>query len=421
MIACLAIPYFAAVVERRDDDSLTKVPLVIGGQPWEARPVYAFSPEVAQNGVTPGMSLRLAHVLSPHSHFMAAAPPHYLNAAGEVTDVLTDFTHLVEPEELWQPAFDAQQQGTAAGRCLPARYTLDLESLPLAEALPLTQEMGRTVRQQTRLVPAIGLAGSKFAAQVAASLARPSHTRPVLPDEEAGFLATRPIHFLPLDKEMARRLRLLGIHTLGQLAALPPDSLSNQFGPELLPFYYLAQGHTAEVSHSPLSSVRPAIPEKWEQATCPFDPPLANTVSLKAALTRLATELAGRLQTNRLEGRIIHLTWQTERGIQQQQRQPLRQPTADPQRLADALWALLDQAHLEQGVAAVTVTMTGLTPAVARQLNLLVPARAISQAGATFRHVVARYSPTCLYQATITDSGHPLPERRFQLQELVPV
>lgn len=421
MIACLAIPYFAAVVERRDDDSLTKVPLVIGGQPWEPRPVYAFSPEVAQSGVTPGMSLRLAHVLSPHSHFMAAAPPHYLDAAGEVTDVLTDFTHLVEPEELWQPTFDAKQQGTAAGRCLPARYTLDLESLPLAEALPLAQEMGRTIRQQTRLAPAIGLAGSKFAAQVAASLARPHHARPVPPDEEANFLATRPIHFLPLDKEMARRLRLLGIHTLGQLATLPPDSLSSQFGPELVPFYYLAQGRTAEAGYSPLSSVRPAIPAKWEQVTCPFDPPLANTLSLKAALTRLAIELAGRLQTNRLEGRLIHLAWEAERGVRQEQRQPLRQPTADPQRLADALSVLLDQAHLEQSVAAVTVTMTGLTPAVARQLNLLAPARVIGRVGAALDHVMARYSSNCFYQATITDSGHPLPERRFQLQELVPV
>ena len=125
MIACLSIPYFAAAVERRSDSDLRQQPLAIGGQPWEARPVYAFSQEVARKGVEIGMSLRLVQVLSPSSHFMPAAENRYSKVSSEVIDVLTDFSHLIEPQELWHPFTKTRQPVTAHGRVLPARYCLD--------------------------------------------------------------------------------------------------------------------------------------------------------------------------------------------------------------------------------------------------------------------------------------------------------
>ena len=191
MIACLNVPYFAATVERRGGDygasagnqavveSRQAPGLVLGGQPWEPQPVYAFSHEAAQQGVKSGMSLRLAHVLSPEAQFMAADPPRYYDASAEVAGVLLDFTHLIEIDALWAPPKNKAAgrtltgPGAALGWRLPAAYTLDLESLPPAEALDLAQEMGRQVRRQTQLAPAISLAKSKFVAQVAASLTRP--------------------------------------------------------------------------------------------------------------------------------------------------------------------------------------------------------------------------------------------------------
>ena len=45
------------------------------------------------------------------------------------------------------------------------------------------------------------------------------------------FLAAQPVDVLPVPEEMLRRLRLLGIETLGGLAALPRSALAAQFGP----------------------------------------------------------------------------------------------------------------------------------------------------------------------------------------------
>src|SRR5687768_17343408 len=155
MIACLSIPYFAAAVERRGDTSLVDKPLAIGGQPWESKPIYAYSRETAKMGVRPGMSLRLAHVLSPQSHFMPAGESEYGRANAEIVDVLLDFPGLVEPQELWHLLSDSRQSFTISGRILPARYYLDLEGWPLQESLRFSKEIGQRVRLESHLAPSI--------------------------------------------------------------------------------------------------------------------------------------------------------------------------------------------------------------------------------------------------------------------------
>ena len=410
MIACIAIPYFAAGVERRDDAALAGESLIIGGRPWEPQPVFAYSREVAQQGVRPGMSLRQAHALSPHSRFLSTARLKYLHASGEVVDVLVDFSNTVEPEELWWPPSETREPPTAGGRSLPAHYYLDLD-LPAQEAIPFSRHIGRSVRQETQLAPAIGLAPHKFAAQVAAALARPNHARPVAAGEEAEFLAGRSLSFLPLDKETGRRLRLLGVRTLGQFTALPLAGLREHFGPDIEPLYRLAQGR-ADVP------LQPRPPEKTERVAYHFDYPIADTVSLAAVLTSAAAKLADRLQQAELAGSTLGLDWETDDGETRQQTIVLRQPTADSRHVAGALHGWMNQSEFTTGIVALTLTIGGLAPATARQLSLFPltdPAKRIHQLA---QPLVARYGNACFYQIAPADQGHPLPERRFQLHSL---
>lgn len=406
MIACLSIPYFSAAVERRTNNNLAETPLVIGGQPWEPKPVYAFSQEAAQGGVRPGMSLRLAHMLTPNSHFMPATPPRYLDASGEVVDVLVDFSPLVEPEELWQP----EAQHTAGGQRLPARYYLDLDDLPMSEALPLVQEMGRTVRQETKLAPAIGLAEQRLAAQVAATLARPNHTKTVPVGEEAAFLADRPVAFLPLDKETARRLRLLGIRTMDQLAALPPTAVQTQFGAAAVALQKLVRGE----ADTPL---QPHQPEQAEQVVYRFPSAVVDRRALEMVVDRAASTLANKLQAAGLSGQIIHLTWELERDTLEQSL-TLRTPASSDETVAAALRELLHQANLCSGVESLTVTMTNLTAAVAQQLTLFT-SPAHRRSIHLLDSAIAKHG-RCLYRPVLLDGRDPLPERRFRWQEMAP-
>jgi nucleotidyltransferase/DNA polymerase involved in DNA repair len=410
------------------------------------------------------MSLRLAHVLSPEAHFMAADPPRYYDASAEVAGVLLDFTHLIEIEALWAPHKNRAAKpagrsltgpGTALGWRLPAAYTLDLESLPPAEALGLAQEMGRQVRRQTRLAPAVSLAKSKFVAQVAASLTRPNHARPVTAAEEGAFLAGQPVHFLPLGKEAARRLSLLGIHTLGQLAALPRSSIRTLLGPYLAPgspagedfaqFYRLVQERSGrrDLGDDLFLSVKTNPPAGQEQAICRFDGPVADILVLEQVVDRAATELAGRLQRAGLEGRTLQLILEPESGRRPERSNPgpdprpssskppgmtlsRRSPTANPRQLAGSLRELLSQAKqqdspgtsLSEGIVCLTVILSDLTPAVAKQLSLFDGPRITDRFREALEDILTRYKPGCFFRPVLTDPHHPLPERRFQLQEL---
>lgn len=409
MIACLAVPYFAAAVELRDDSQLAAAPLVVGGQPWEPRPVYSFSHEAALQGVEPGMSLRLAHVLAPDSHFLPAHPPRYQSAAGEVTDVLVDFTPLIEPEHLWQPAA-APRLLPAGARSLPARYTIDLEGLPPREAVPLAREMGATIRRYTNLEPAVGLAHGRFAASVAAALARPNHLRPVEPEGEAGFLAGRPLAFLALPPETARRLHLLGVHTLGQLAALPLPALQSQFGPDIVPFYRLARGEEPALSRR----ARP-LPESLQEKLT-FESELSNHLLLQQALQQVAAALAMRLEAEGLATGLLTLLWElAQKGERaQSHRLPLRQPTAAAGRLAAALQDLLASQPPAVPVAALTVTASELAAPRGRQPGLFEPPPAPGLER-LLPQMIARYRGACFYRPALDDPAHPLPECRFRL------
>lgn len=480
MIACLNVPFFATAVEERDnpenqDGRKPDSGLVLGGQPWEPRPVYAYSREVARLGVRPGMSLRLAHILSPEARFMEAAPPKYMSASGEVTDILADFTHLIEPDELWlDPNTDGKKgslsnfdRSQAFGRTLPARYTLDLESLPADEAISLVKEMGSAVRRHTHLSPAIGLAESKFTAQVAATVTHQNHARAIPPGEENHFLASQSIQFLPLEKEAARRLSLLGIRTLGQLASMPNSTLHAQFGSEFAALYRRAQRYAGIGDYHLHNPLRTLAPERRERADHHFEDPISNLLILERVLSRLAADLAGRLQAARLEVRTIRLALELESGLRLPliNRQPeagqeaiaiipgndhsilasmvtRRYPTSSLERLEETLRDLLHQlwenrtqgengADARLGIMALSVEFRDLTPAVSIQQLLFSrlnepdkqTRQAAEQSGAEtiVQDIAARHGKDHFFRPEITDRNHPLPERRFQMRESVPV
>lgn len=410
MIACLSIPYFVAAVERRAGRVGVEEPLAVGGQPWEARPVYAFSREVAGRGVHSGMSLRLVQLLSPNARFLPAAGPQYAAGSAEVVDVLADFSPDIEPQELWHSFPDSTIGTTAHSLYLPARYCLDLNGLPQKEAAPFIQEMGRRVRGETRFAPAIGLSADPFTAQVAAAVCRPNHLLPVDAGDAADFLASRPLDFLPLPKETARRLRQMGIVTLGQFAALPLPALREQFGRDVESLHRLARGESEERPH-------PSPAERREEARREFDPPIANALLLETALAQLAGELAGRLQAGDVESRTLRLTLEAEDGHTFRQSVTLRRPTAAAAHLTAVLVELAGQAALSTGIVAIAVLVSGLTPMTAYQLGLFArpPESGLLRRAMS---LIAKYRDCGFYRPVLADHSHPLPERRFQLEPL---
>src|SRR5256886_3292297 len=88
----------------------------------------------------------------------------------------------------------------------------------------------------------VGWGLGKFVSWVAACRARPGEAVIVQPGEEVQFLASQPLAVLSLDPDTHRRLRQLGIATLGRLAALPQEAVVSQFGAAGRRMWRLAAG-----------------------------------------------------------------------------------------------------------------------------------------------------------------------------------
>ncbi len=420
MIACISVPYFAAAVERRAAADLAAVPLAIGGGPWEARPIFAFSQEVARLGVRAGMTLRLAHTLSPEARFLPAAQPRYRQASGEIVDVLLDYSPTVEPQELWHPFADRNVQFTVDGRTLPARYFLDFDGLPAPESVELARVLGRFLRDETRLAPAIGLASGRFAAQVASTLGRPNHAKLVEPGGDAVFLAPQPVDFLPLEVETLRRLRLLGIHTLGGLARLSRSSAIAQFGPTIEPFHRLARGRPAKQP-----TARPQTAPQHEFAEHCFEPAVVDTMVLAEVVRRLAVQVAARLTAAGVAARSVYLSWEMEAGRRDQRVVTLRQPAGAAQHLT-AVWLDIFNAAVrdvrasadgetEAGFIRLTLGSRDLTAPPARQPSLFNnDARDATTSWSGLRNLLERHGPDLFMRPAPAETDHPLPERRFR-------
>ncbi len=84
---------------------------------------------------------------------------------------------------------------------------------------------------------ALGIGPNRFVASVAAR-----GKRTCARGEEAEFVAPMPLDVLPIDPHTCERLRMLGVRTLGELAALPHGPFVRRFGPESARWHALARG-----------------------------------------------------------------------------------------------------------------------------------------------------------------------------------
>jgi nucleotidyltransferase/DNA polymerase involved in DNA repair len=399
MIGCILVPYFAAAVERREDPSLAGESLVICELSGDSEKVFAVSGEAAQAGVEPGMTLRQAQVLCSQACFIPADQERYQRAFDQFFNALASFTSHLEPGDLYPSAIS----------------WLDLGHLKWIEAVKMIRCLGQTLRRQTHLAPAIGLASGKFPAYVAATSVEPNKARIIASGRETAFLAPFPVDFLPLDREMSRHLRLLGIRTLGQLAALPPSAVLAQFGTSGQLLHQLAQGQ----DNRPVLLRRP---EATEVASYQFDGPIANRAALETVTQTLAVELVGRLQSRGLISRELRLILHLEGRDVWQERLVMRQPTSNPQRLTRTLNELVARAQARSGIIGLEVILTGLIPATGQQLDLFTHrAEQERRLHQMLKDLVVRYGADCFCRVSLFDREIPLPERRFRLQEVEPL
>ncbi len=239
-----------------------------------ANQVVASSRAARSEAVVPGLRRRAAQARCPSLTLVPLDPAHDARAFEEVLRAIERFTPVMELTEPGTATFLARG---------PSRYHGGDEALTAQVAGAVSAVLADRVRATGP--PGVGVADGRFAATLAAATAaRQGRGSLVVPaGASAAFLAPIPVSALA-DLALVDLFRRLGLHTLGQLAALPAADVLGRFGVAGLQAHQAASG----LDDRP-PGTRPPPPELTVHLA--FEPPVLQSGPVVFAAKHLADDL----------------------------------------------------------------------------------------------------------------------------------
>lgn len=280
---------FFVSVEELYDPSLRGKAVVVGGQRNERGVVSAASYEARKFGVHSAMPLRTAAKLCPQAVFVNGHPERYRECSEKVYSVLNAFSPQVEMASIDEAYLDMSGTERLHGPPLKAAHNLH-----------------KRMKSETQLNCSIGIGVSRLVAKVSSAKAKPNGVLWVVPGQEAKFLAPLDVRDIPgVGKVMEQNLRLLGIHTVGDLAAFQMSGLQEHFGKWGLALSGKARGDdaggwfdTAVGEHSDAKSI--SHEHTYNEDTTELQ-------EIEATLMRLSEMVGRRLREGGVHARTIQL------------------------------------------------------------------------------------------------------------------
>jgi hypothetical protein len=349
------------------------------------------------------MPLGSAHRLAPEATFLDADPEADRTELEAAFERLADFSPAIagtsEPTDVAFGLLEAQIDG--------------LEGLWGPEPA-LVERLGTALEPTLAGRPRAGIAGTRFAATVAALAAQPGSLVSVPPGAEAAFLEPLPASLLTPDADIRARLRRFGLRRIGQVAELAASALVARFGEEGARIGSRSRG----IEVDPFRPRR--TPERLVLGL-PIEPAVAELEAIRFVLRRLAIALGENLVARGLAAEHGRLRLELDLAFARSGTPPeltvetrFPEPTADAEAIERLLLAKLERTPPTAAVARLELELSGATPATGQQLPLFVP-QALH--GARLAWQLARlaltYGDDRIRRVEITDPEAPLPEQRW--------
>ncbi len=408
----LFVPHLPLALARaRRSEPFPSGPLVLGGRPWDPGPVIDASPDARALGVRRGLPLGSAHRLVPEATFVDPDPDADRVAAETAFEALGRFSpSLAGTSDPFDAAFGQFEVGIDGLGLLwgPEPVLIERVSTAFRAAFP---------GERAEAMPRVGIAGTHFAATIAAVGARPDAPVVVPPGDEAAFLADRPSGLLTTDLEVRARLTRFGLRRIGAVAELPRSALIARFGDEGARLHARARGEETDPFRSRHATERLGL-------ALPIEPAVEELEPLRFVLHRLVAALAAQLVGRGLAADRAILVLEldlafapagTSPRIVVEQRFP--EPTADPEAVERLLFARLEREPPTAAVERLDLELRGTLPAAGQQLPLFVPQAArTARLGWQLARLALTYGEDRVRRVVITDPEAPLPEQRWTWQ-----
>ncbi|WP_416980697.1 DNA polymerase Y family protein [Streptomyces sp. T028] len=328
------------------------------------------------------MTTRQRHIAHLHLHDVWSEAQY-----GDVIELMSDVTPHVQAV----PPNAVQLDLTSA-----LRY-FDLSPYDLVQTAMIRLKLFHS------LDTSAGLAGNRMLATMAADASAPGETTWVPAERVADWLYPRPVTALPgVGRAMADTLHRYGLHTIGQIADLPPATLQRLLGAgQARLLAERARGHDPR-------PVVPAEPAAQLTADLVLERDCLDPAQHHRAVLGLAEQIGGRLRgESQVAGRLT-LTVRYADGSSTTRTRAMPEPTNHSPALATASLSLLTGLGLQRArVRAFVIRADDLLPAdsVYRQLSLDPNDARIRAAEAAADRARRRFGPEAVRPAALADRG----------------
>ena len=347
--------------------------------------MVAASEETLPFGVTPGMALRQAEHLCPQAVFVLPDEEAVTRIRELISSALYDLAPLVE----------VRDEGVAC---------LDLEGV--VRAGESIREMRRRLLKAIGREPRLGLAPGPFSARLAASRARPGRLMQV--KDARDFLFPLSYRELPLDAEQLERLDLLGLRTLGAVAAIGPRELESQLGPDGRHAVLLARGDEPDQ----LNAWRPPM---FTSAHRQFGDAVEDREALLFVARALCGDLAGELGLRGAGAKHVRVRLLFESAEEEEKREAIvRHPLNSTAELFGLVGAWIKEWRPRAPISELWIELPVLEGAGRRQLRLWAGGDGTSEeVSAAMERLQERFGDQVVQRPQPALVSSPIPSERF--------
>lgn len=328
--------FFAAIEEQRHPE-LRGRPLVIGGHgdPTERGVVSTASYAARKYGIHSAMPLRTAYKRCPHAVFKAVDYETYEAVSRQVMAILHGFSPVVEESGIDEAFLDLTDVSGAAET--------------------IARAIKERIREATGLTCSVGAAPNKLLAKIASDMEKPDGLTILGEADLTDRVWPLPARELPgVGPKTEAALGAMGVHSIGELAAMPVEVLVARFGE--------AHGHDLHegawgIDEAPLITAwRPHSFSREET----FQQDVSGRDVVVRTLARLARETAAEAAAQGYRGRTVTTKLRFADFETLTRQATLRRATSAAAPVARAALQCLDRIALTKNVRLVGVRLSGL-------------------------------------------------------------
>ena len=343
---------FYASVEIQRHPELRGKPVAVCGSQEERHGIVLTANYIAKpRGVKTGMAIWQAKQVCPD---LVTLPPdmvEYIRISRYAREIYEDYTDQVEPfglDESW----------------LDVTGSVGLYGSPVS----IAQEISGRIKKELGITASIGVANNKVTAKLGSDYKKPDAITRIEADNYKEIVYPLPVEdLLYVGTATSRKLRAVGISTIGHLAECPAEFLERRLGKMGVILHMFANGR--DVSPVQRTDHIPNIKSVGNSATTPRD--LVSEADVQLMLLLLAESVCTRMRELASRCTVVEISVRDSELRTYCRQKKLPRPSCSSQELAEVGLSLFRRSYdWARPIRSIGIRGAGLVEAAEQQLSL---------------------------------------------------